>query len=380
MAEESDQERNYPATSRRLEQARERGQVARSRELAAATAALVTVLAFWIGGSSLLSHCAAITGDGLRLTRDMAFDPAQLTLQLGHLSAAALLMLAPLFGLLLVVTVAGPLTMSGWVLAPQALTPDFSRLNPLRGVRNMVSGHSAVELLKAAAKCVLLGGIAIAVLSHDRYDLLRLAAQDPSAALHDLGGMLLSACFALSGGLALIAVIDVPYQLWRHHHGLRMTREEVRQEQREMDGDPQLKARIRNMQRTMARKRMMAAVPQADVIVTNPTHYAVALEYREDRMRAPRVIAKGAHLLAQRIREAGEAHNVPVLEAPPLARALYRHAEIGAEIPAALYAAVAQVLVYVYQLRHYREFGGAVPAAPEHLPVPAPLDPPQDAQ
>lgn len=380
MAEESDQERNYPATSRRLEQARERGRVARSRELAAATAALVTVLAFWIGGSSLLSHCAAITGDGLRLTRGMAFDPAQLTLQLGHLSAAALLMLAPLFGLLLVVTVVGPLTMSGWVLAPQALMPDFSRLNPLRGVRNMVSGHAAVELLKAAAKCLLLGGIAVAVLSRDRYDLLRLAAQEPSAALHDLGGMLLSACFALSGGLALIAVIDVPYQWWRHHHGLRMTREEVRQEQREMDGDPQLKARIRNVQRTMARKRMMAAVPQADVIVTNPTHYAVALEYREDRMRAPRVIAKGAHLLAQRIREAGEAHHVPVLEAPPLARALYRHADIGAEIPAALYAAVAQVLVYVYQLRHYREFGGEAPLAPESLPVPAPLDPQQAAQ
>jgi flagellar biosynthetic protein FlhB len=181
--------------------------------------------------------------------------------------------------------------------------------------------------------------------------------------------------YALAGGLALIAVADVPWQLWRHHQRLRMTREELRQELREMEGDPQLKARIRSLQRTAARKRMMAAVPRASVILTNPTHYAVALEYREGAMRAPRVVAKGIELVAQRIREIGAAHGVPILEAPPLARALYRHAELDAEVPPALYTVVAQVLAYVYQVRRWRTYGGTLPAEPVDLQVPPGFDP-----
>jgi flagellar biosynthetic protein FlhB len=190
-----------------------------------------------------------------------------------------------------------------------------------------------------------------------------------------LGSLVVTGFFALVVGLVAIALLDVPYQLWHYHHGLRMSREELREEQRESEGDPQLKARVRSMQRETARKRMMAAVPGADVIVTNPTHFAVALEYKEGRMGAPRVVAKGAGLIAQRIREIGVANAVPVLEAPPLARALYRHAELGAEIPPALYAVVAQVLAYVYQVRRHRRGSGPAPVAPGALPVPAGLDP-----
>jgi flagellar biosynthetic protein FlhB len=189
-----------------------------------------------------------------------------------------------------------------------------------------------------------------------------------------LGSLVATGFFALVGGLAAIAAIDVPYALWRHYHGLRMTREEVRQELRESEGDPQLKARVRSLQRAAARKRMMAAVPTATVIVTNPTHYAVALRY-DETMRAPRVVAKGMDNVAMRIREIAAAHEVPLLEAPAVARALHRHAELDAEIPQALYTVVAQVLAYVYQVRMWRRQGGRAPSAPTGLAVPDGLDP-----
>jgi flagellar biosynthetic protein FlhB len=178
----------------------------------------------------------------------------------------------------------------------------------------------------------------------------------------------------ITAAMILIVALDVPFQLWDYYRKLRMTKEEVRQEMKESEGDPQIKGRIRAMQREMARRRMMAQVPKADVIVTNPTHYAVALIYNEKEMRAPRVIAKGTYLLADRIRELATENNVPILSAPPLARALYRHAELEQEIPSALFAAVAEVLAYVYQLRSYNKQGGAMPQKPENIPVPEGMD------
>jgi flagellar biosynthetic protein FlhB len=265
--------------------------------------------------------------------------------------------------------------LSGWVFAPASLAPDVARLNPVRGFKNLFSPNSVAELAKTLAKCALLGGIGAFCIVHFWGQMQELALRSPVSATGQLGSAMVSAFLALVGGLIVIALIDVPHQLWRHHKGLRMTREEVRQEQREMEGDPQLKARIRSLQRAAARQNMMAAVPKANVIVTNPSHYAVALEYRDGDMRAPRVVAKGMNLVARRIREIGEEHRVPVLEAPPLARALYRHAAIGSEIPQALYTVVAQVLAYVYQVERFRERGGAAPVAPAALEVPAGLDP-----
>jgi len=184
-----------------------------------------------------------------------------------------------------------------------------------------------------------------------------------------------SSFLIMAASMALIVAVDIPVQIWDHERKLRMTREEVRQENKETEGDPQVKAHIRSQQREMARRRMMAEIPRADVVVTNPAHYAVALRYQDGAMRAPRVVAKGAHLLAARIRALAEEHQVPILGAPPLARALYRHAELGDEIPAALYTAVAEVLAYVYQLRRHREDGSPMPQPPELLPLPAGLDP-----
>jgi flagellar biosynthesis protein FlhB len=375
MADDNDAERNYPATPRRLEQARERGQVARSRELATAVVALTAALTLWQLGPALLRQCLRLMHAGLSLDRQAAFDTDRMLQGLHAGSSTMLNDLLPVFGLLLGATIVAPLLLSGWVFSLTALFPDIARLNPARGLKNLLSTHSLAELAKAIAKCVLLGGIGAWTIVHLWGQMQGLALQGPASAVGQLGSVLGSAFLALVGGLTAIAFIDVPHQLWRYHKGLRMTREEVRQEQREMEGDPQLKARIRSQQRAMANKKMMAAVPKANVIVTNPTHYAVALEYRDDGMRAPRVVAKGMNLVAHRIREIGKEHKVPVLEAPPLARALYRHAEIGSEIPQALYTVVAQVLAYVYQVQRFRTRGGAAPAAPTAFDVPATLDP-----
>ena len=375
MAEEHDVERSYPATPKRLEQAREKGQVARSRELATAAIVLTAALTLWGLGPALFERCLRSFRAGLSLDRSAAFDDERMLTGLHSLSSDMLFAVFPLLGLLLLATLAAPLLLSGWVFSAHAIKPDFARLNPLRGLKNILSAHSLVELGKAVAKCVLLGGIGTGVVVHGWSEMQQLGSQPPVGSVTHLGAIMSTGFFALVGGLVLIALIDAPYQLWHYYGGLKMSREEVRQEQREMEGDPQLKARIRSQQRAIARKRMMAAVPKADVIVTNPTHFAVALEYREGKMGAPRVVAKGRNLIAQRIREIGEEHRVPVLEAPPLARALYRHTEIGSEIPQALYTVVAQVLAYVYQVQRFRRAGGAMPVAPADLPVPPELDP-----
>jgi flagellar biosynthetic protein FlhB len=374
MAEDHDVERNYPATPRRLEQARERGQVARSRELTTAAVVAAGAIALSIVGPSLSRHCIQLFRDGLALDRDAAFNDDRMLTALTSLSGAALEAIAPLLVIVLAASLAAPLLLSGWVFSTQALVPDPKRLNPLSGLANMVSKHSLAELVKAIAKSALLGGIGAWSILHAWHEMQTLVGQDLPGAIAGVGAVVKTAFYALTGGLAVIALFDVPYQIWRYHDQLKMTREELRQELREMEGDPQLKARVRSLQRQAARKRMMAAVPKATVVVTNPTHFAVALEYREG-MRAPKVVAKGIELVARKIRDIAAAHDVPILEAPPLARALYRHAELDSEIPPALYTVVAQVLAYVYQVRRFRTQGGPAPSMPADLDVPADMDP-----
>ena len=312
---------------------------------------------------------------GLAFDRDTGFVVDRMGARLTTFSVDMLLALAPFAGIVLFATLAAPLLLSGWVWSTEALHPDWNRLNPVRGLSNILSTQGIAELVKAVLKCVLLGAIGAWAVVHAWDEMQALAGQRPAAAMANLGNLIATGFFALAGGLVTIALFDVPYQLWHYHDNLKMTRDELREEQRELEGDPQLKARIRTMQRDTARRRMMAAVPKADVIVTNPTHYSVALAYREGRMGAPKVVAKGMGLIALRIREIGHLHDVPTLEAPPLARALYTHAELGAEIPPALYGVVAQVLAYVFQVQRQRAAGGPAPVAPADLDVPPGLDP-----
>jgi flagellar biosynthetic protein FlhB len=379
MADEQDAERTFPPTPKRLEQAREKGQIPRSRELSTAAVALSGAIALWWVGPELYRRCLGVFRSGLAFDRASAVEPDRMLSGLSSLSADMLLAISPLLGMVLVATLGAPLLLSGWMWSGSAVAPDFNRLNPARGIGNMFSSQSLVELGKAIAKCLLLGGIGYWAVSSSWAELQQLPARETGGAVARVGVLVSTGFFALVGGLVVVALIDVPWQIWHYHDQLKMTRQEVVQEQREMEGDPQLKARIRSQQREVARKRMMSAVPKADVIVTNPTHYAVALQYRDGSMQAPKVVAKGMNLIAQRIREIGAEHGVTVLEAPPLARALYRHAEIGSEIPPALYTVVAQVLAYVYQVNRYRTAGGQAPVLPADLAVPPELDPLQAA-
>ena len=374
MSEESDLERTQSATPRRLEQAREEGQVVRSLELSTFLMLFTGAAGLSMLGQGMFDRMSGILREGLQVDPRALTDPGYMAVRLGELFTAAVLALAPLLGLLFIAALLAPPLLNGRVnVAPIKL--DFSRLNPLSGIARIFSSHGAMELLKALAKAALIGGVGVWTLAHNLDGLLALAAGPAEIGIRSLGALVAGSLFTIVCGLFAIAAMDVPYQLWSYYKGLRMTREDVRQEAKETEGDPHVKGHIRRMQREAARRRMMAEVPKADVIVTNPTHYAVALRYDSERMRAPRVVAKGADVLAQRIREVGAEHRVPVLEAPPLARALYRHAELGQEIPEGLYTTVAEVLAYVFQLKRYQHSGGVPPVAPHALAVPPDMDP-----
>lgn len=381
MAEDqqSDLEKTEPASPRRLEQAREQGQVARSLELTTFLMLVVPGALLLTAGAGMVDGLQAMLRHALSPDRAVMLEPAAALAQLRDLFVHTLWVVAPLLGASLLVALFAPMLLSGWLFSPQALEPRASRMSPLAWVGRTFSWHGGIELAKAVLKTVLLGAVLMSVLWDQAEAFALLAAQPLPAAMADLVELMRAAFVAVMLALLVVVVIDVPFQLWQHARQLRMTREEVRQEARETEGSPELRGRIRQVQRDMARRRMMAEVPRADVVVTNPTHYAVALRYQEGRMRAPQVVAKGAREVAERILEVARENAVPVLQAPPLARALHRHAELGEAVPAALYGAVAEVLAWVYQLRLARDYGVAVPAQPEALEVPSDLDPGPDS-
>ncbi|ADE10795.1 flagellar biosynthesis protein FlhB [Sideroxydans lithotrophicus] len=376
MAEQdSDLEKTESPSQRRLDQAREEGQVARSRELSTFAVLMAGGAGIWLMGGMLSQQLISLIREGLTLDTGLAFHSELLVPRLHDLSMSTLLVFLPLLGLLLAVAAFSPLLLNGWLFTLKPLQPNFGKLNPITGIGRMFSTNSLMELAKAIAKAVVVGGIGALVIWHNKNAVLLLVSEPIASAIPHLGSLVWGSFAAVMGGLLLIVAVDVPFQLWEHNKKLKMTKEEVRQESKETEGDPQVKARVRSMQREMARRRMMAEIPKADVVVTNPTHYSVALKYSDSKMRAPVVVAKGSHLMAAKIKEIAKEHNVPILEAPPLARALHKHCELGEAIPEALYTAVAEVLAYVYQLRRYKQVGGTYPQEPHELPVPEELDP-----
>ncbi len=375
MAEDSDLEKTEPASQRKLDQAREDGDVPRSRELATCTILLAGGAGLWITGGSMMRQLNHMLTAGLTLDRSQVYDFDLLTARIAGNLGDLLLAFAPLAGLLMLVALGSPLLIGGWLFSSKALAPNFARMNPLSGITNLISRNALVELGKAIGKATVVGLIAYLVISRQFDAVINLASEPLSTGAAHVGHMMLVTFLSIVGGLVLIAAIDVPYQLWHYADKLKMTRQDVRQEARESDGNPEIKAKIRAQQREMAKRRMMSEIPTADVVVTNPTHYAVALRYADGKMGAPRVIAKGADAVAARIREIAAEHNIPTLEAPPLARALFQHAELGDQIPEALYTAVAEVLAYVFQLRSFRKDGGLKPVLPTAFDVPPALDP-----
>lgn len=375
MAEDSDMERTEPATGKRIERAREQGDVPRSRELATTLMLLVGGSCVWLFSGPVVTSLDRILVATLTFERAAAFDPALLFNMLtSHMLDVAISMI-PLAFLMTLAAMAAPLMLGGWLFNTSSLAPKFSKLNPISGFANMFSINSLVELGKAVLKTLLVGTVAWLAIRGQMDAVMGLGVESLKTASAHSAQLLWISFITMVSALILIAALDVPYQIWNYGRKLRMTREEVKQEHKESEGDPHIKGKIRAMQRAMARRRMMAEVPTADVVVTNPTHFAVALKYTEGKMGAPKVVAKGADDVAAKIRELAREHKVPLLEAPPLARALHAHTEIGDEIPEALYTAVAEVLAYVFQLRTFGQFGGNRPVEPTELNVPKDLDP-----
>jgi len=374
MAEDSDLEKTEEPTSRRIEQAREKGQVPHSRELGTFLVLIVAGAVFWMMGNWFVQRSMAVVRKGFAVEPQVMREPAMMLPRLFEISGDALFVFSPLLGLLLLAAVMPPFFLNAWVFSPQALVPDLSRLDPLTGFGRMFSWNSLMELGKAVLKAVLVGGVAVLLIWRSRDEIFGLLVEPLESALAHAGSLVTFSFLMLAATLVLVVAADVPFQLWQYFDKLKMTKEEVKQEMKEMMGDPYVKGRIRSLQMQAARKRMMAAVPSANVVVTNPTHFAVALAYQSG-MAAPKVVAKGAGAIALKIRELAHESAVPIMEAPPLARALYKHADLDAEIPSALYNAVAEVLAYIYQLANWRVVGGNYPVPPRDLPVPPELVP-----
>lgn len=321
-------------------------------------------LGLYLLGSLVGSRLMTMMHDGLAVSRAQAIDTGWMTLQFSRGATLGLLAVAPILGLMLAAAVLAPLAIGGWTFSTEALVPDFGRLDPVAGFGRVFSMRGVIELLKALARFCVVGVVAVVVLRAQFHAFNGLGIEPVRVGANHALTLCGGALIALGGALAAIAMIDVPLALWQYHKSLRMSREEIREENKESEGSPEIKSRVRRAQQALARRRMMQEVPKADVVITNPTHYAVALRYDEARMRAPIVIAKGRDLIALRIRELAAEHRIPTVESPPLARALHGACELGDEIPARLYAAVARVLTYVYQLRQARRSGLAPPDLP----------------
>lgn len=366
---ENEQERTEQPTQKRLDEARKKGQVPRSTELSAAAVILTVGGGLHFLGGYMGTRLNGLMSTSLALTREQAVDESLMLRTLETEAAHALLACAPILGLTLLAALLAPMLLGGWNLSFGVLVPDVSRLNPMNGLGRMFSTRSLVDLAKAFAKFILLALVAVLVLRQKSGELMGLGMEPTRSAIAHAMSLTGYAFLMLAGTLGLIAAIDVPWQLFQHSRQLRMTRQEIREEMKESEGSPEIKGRIRSMQREIASRRMMQEVPKADVVITNPTHFAVALRYDDKRMRAPVVVAKGADLVAAKIREIATDSLVPIFEAPPLARALFKSVELGGEIPASLYVAVAQVLTYIYQLKAARKDGMNPPAPPEIDPT-----------
>ncbi|HGA2318442.1 TPA: flagellar biosynthesis protein FlhB [Pseudomonas putida] len=376
MAEsESGQDKTEDPTDKRKRDAREKGEIARSKELNTVASTLAGAGALLAFGGNLAETLMKLMQMNFSLTREVLTDERSMGMFLLASGKMAIWAVQPILMLLFVIAFVSPIALGGFIFSGSLLQPKFSRMNPLSGIKRMFSLNSLTELLKAMANFMVILVVALVVLGNDR-QALQAIANEPleQAIIHSVQVVGWSALW-MAAGLLLIAAADVPYQLWQTHKKLKMTKQEIKDEYKDSEGKPEVKQRIRQLQREVSQRRMMAAVPQADVIITNPTHYAVALQYDPEKGGvAPLLVAKGTDFIALKIREIGVEHKVQILESPALARAIYYSTEVEGEIPAGLYLAVAQVLAYVFQIRQYRAGKGKRPEPlKEDLPIPPDL-------
>ena len=375
MAEsESGQDKTEDPTEKKKKDAREKGEIARSKELNTLAIMLAGSGALLVFGGALAQEMMDLMRLNFSLSRDVVLDQRAMGTYLLHSGKIALLAIQPVMITLLLAALIGPISLGGWLFSAGTMAPKFSRMNPGAGLKRMFSGKAVAELLKALAKFIIVLFVALVVLSADIDDLLRIAHEPLDRAIvHSLQVVGWSTLW-MACGLVIIAAVDVPIQLWESIKKLKMTKQEVRDEHKDQEGRPEVKQRIRQLQREMSQRRMMAAIPEADVVITNPTHYAVALKYDPEKGSAPVLLAKGNDFLALKIREIAAANEILLLESPALARSIYYSTELEQEIPGGLYLAVAQVLAYVYQIRQYRAGKGKRPdPLKDDLPIPPDL-------
>jgi flagellar biosynthetic protein FlhB len=371
MAENQDgQEKTEEPTAKRLEDARKKGQVPRSKELNTMAVTMIGVISLAMMSRSLGNSLSEMMSQRFVLTREEIFDVNSMLIHLGEGVGQVLISMVPFFLAVIIAAILSSVALGGFSFSAEALTPKLEKLSFLKGMKRVFSARGLIELVKAMAKFIFIGGLTILLLYLSLEKFISLHGMDLSQAISRLNGLISWSVILMTSTLILIAAIDVPFQLWEHKRQLKMTRQELRDEMKETEGKPEIKSKIRQLQREMAQRRMMEEVPKADVIVTNPTHYAVALKYDPEKMHAPKLVAKGADLVAKNIRQVGKDAGVPLVESPLLARAIYFHTELDSFIPAGLYLAVARILAYVFQLRDYSRQGGDRPEMPENLEVP----------
>lgn len=372
MAEEDDsgQEKTEEASARKIEKAREEGQIPRSRDLTTTAVLMLAAIGLYIFAGFMADRIIGLTRASFVISRAAIFDPNAM---IGTLAAAiydGLISIAPLMAILLVASIAGPIALGGFIFSSKAMMPQLSRMNPIAGIKRMFSMHSVIELLKSLGKVGLILWVTILLLKFYAQDMYRLSDESVgNAIIHSLEISIL-AVITLSAATILIAAIDVPIQIYQYNKKLKMSRQDLKDEAKDTEGKPEVKGRIRQLQREMAQRRMMGNVPQADVVITNPEHFSVALRYDPEKMDVPIMLAKGGDHVAMKIREIANAHKIDIIQSPVLARAIFYTTDIDEEIPAGLYLAVAQVLAYVFQLRNYRKGRGDRPQYPRNINVP----------
>ncbi len=370
MAEDTGQERTQEATPRRKQQAREKGQVASSRELNTMLVMLLSGMAVLVLGPGAIDDMLELIGRHLDVSRQVIFDPMAMPRQFESAMLEALWILTPFFIIVVIAAVAGPILMGSVVLSPESIAFKWEKIDPIKGLKRIFAWRGLMELVKALVKFIVIASVAIAFLYLQADTYLGLGGEPVMQAIPHAGYLLIGAFLIIGSALILIAAVDVPFQIWDHHRQLKMTFQEVKDENKDTEGNPDVRGRARRMQREMAQHRMMAAVPEADVVVTNPSHFSVAVVYFTKNMGAPVVVAKGADLIAMQIRTVARENNVILVQAPPLARALFHTTELEQEIPSGLYLAVAQVLAYVFQLRRDRKSYTTREHKMSDLPIP----------
>lgn len=348
---EQGQEKTEQATDKRREEARGKGQVAKSREIPSVAVLFACLIYFHFNAASLLQKIMAIMSSSFRSAGQTVIDMDNAPSLLSGYIFKVFFMLLPLLGLICLIALAANVLQVGILFSSSAIQPEFSKIDPLKGLKNLLSLKSGVEFIKNIIKMSIIGFVSYKVIGDEISNCLPLAEQSVWGIMIYMGRISFKILITTCWVLVLLAILDYLYQRWEYEKGLRMSRQEIKDEFKNMEGNPAIKGRIKRLQREMARKRMMAAVPTADVVITNPTHLAVALKYDQAKNSAPSVVAKGADLIAEKIRELARENNVPIVENKPLAQVLYKLVKVEDLIPENLYRSVAEVLAYVYSLR-----------------------------